>query len=106
MDLPGPAGDSGDGAVYRGRRRSGAASVELVAAGALRLAPDHPLAGAWHPGAVPGPVWRVRWTPRVSPFELSPPHVRALGTNDARGAGALPARHARTLRLRHPGYRE
>ena len=38
MDFPGSAGDA---AVYRHRRRSSAATVELAATAALRLAPDY-----------------------------------------------------------------
>jgi RNA polymerase sigma factor (sigma-70 family) len=60
MDFHGPAGDSGDTAVYLHRRRDRAASVELAAAAALRLASDHLLAGGWNSGAVPHPLRRAR----------------------------------------------
>src|SRR6266849_906229 len=99
MVLPGPAGDCGDGAVCLCRRRSGAEAVELAAARALWLAPDHVLAGAGDSGVVPDSL-RQSWWARDAPPELSPPHAGALGTDDAGRTGTVPARHARTLRLR------
>src|SRR5437773_4240467 len=59
MDLDGSAGDSGDGAVYRHWRRNSVALVELAAAAALRLAPDHFLASARDAGAMPHPLRRT-----------------------------------------------
>src|SRR5437879_12400194 len=105
MDFSGSAGNSGDAAVYRHRRRSGAATVELAAAAALRLAPDYFLASGWNSGAVPDPL-RGIGTPRFRPLEIPPSHVRALGAHDPRGAGTIPARHARPLRLRPIRQRE
>src|SRR5712692_2834286 len=105
MDFSGSAGNSGDAAVYRHRRRSSAATVELAAAAALRLAPDYFLASGWNSGAVPDPL-RGIGTPRFRPLEIPPSHVRALGAHDPRGAGTIPARHARTLRLRPIHQRE
>ena len=43
---------------------------------------------------------------RGSAAPIPRPHGRALGTHDARGAREIPARHARTLRLRHAGQRK
>src|ERR1039458_474723 len=51
-------GDCGDAAIYLHRRRNRAASVELAAATAFRLAPDYLLAGDWTSGAVPNPFRR------------------------------------------------
>src|SRR5271157_1407575 len=98
------AGDSGDSALYRYRWGTGDASMELAAAAAFRLAPDHLLASAWNSDTVPDPL-RPDGRPRVLPLQLSPSHGRALGTHDTRGAGAIPARHAQSLRLWHAGGR-
>jgi RNA polymerase sigma factor (sigma-70 family) len=98
-DFHGSAGDSGDAAIYLHRRRSSAASVELAAAAALRLAPDYVLAGSGNSGAVPDTVRRL-WRPRLPPLQLAAAHGRALAAHDARGAGKIPAGYARTVRLR------
>ena len=74
------------------------AAVELAAAAALRLAPDYFLASAWDSGVVPDPLRRI-WTPRFPALQFPPSHGRALGAHDPGGAGTIPARHARTLRL-------
>src|ERR1700676_1699729 len=93
------AGDSGDAAICLHRRRTCDATVELAAAAALWLAPDHVLASAWTSGAVPDPLRRI-WKAWLRPYKLPPSHERALWKYDARGAGAIPASHARTLGLR------
>ena len=51
---------------------------------------DHLLAGAWTSGAVPDSLRRIR-QPRFRPLQFPPPHGRALGAHDARGAGTIPA---------------
>src|ERR1700681_4363352 len=60
-----------DVAVYRHRRRSSDAALELAAAAALRLAPDHLLASGWDAGAVPYPL-RWIWISRFRSLQLSP----------------------------------
>src|SRR2546425_865152 len=113
MDFPGAAGDSRDACIYRHRRRSRAATVELAAAAALRLAPDYLVASAGTAGAVPDPLRRI-WTPRFRFIRYPPslsrahgrPHGGALGHHAPRGAGTIPARHARTSRLRPTHQRE
>src|ERR1700756_4559850 len=92
------AGDHGDGALCLHRRRNRAAPVELAAAAAVRLAPDHFLASAWPSGVVPDPLWRIGIAPLRSPG-FSPSHERALRAYDAGRAGTIPPAHARTLRL-------
>src|SRR5258708_22244581 len=99
MVFPGSVGHSGALAVYLHRRRGGVAAVEFAAATTLRLASNYLLAGAGNTGPVPHPL-RWIWTPRVSSLPFPPPHGGAPGADDSRGAGALPAGHARTLRLR------
>src|SRR6266536_772380 len=93
------AGDPGDAVVYGHRRRSSAAAVELAAAAALRLAPNHLLASAWTSGAVPDPLRRT-WIARFRSFRYPPSHGRALRAHDSGRAGTIPATHARTFRLR------
>src|SRR5437868_10662134 len=104
IDLDSSAGDFGNFVIYLHRRRNRAAPVELAAAAALRLAPDYLLASAWNSGAVPHPLWRI-WRPRFGSLQLPSSHGRAhgqaLGAHDARGAGTIPARYERTLRLWH-----
>src|SRR5713101_7976531 len=97
MVLHRSGGDAGDAAVRLHRRRDRQAVVELAAAAALRLAPGFLLAGVWTAGAVPHPLRRL-WTPRLHSLERPPPHGRALGAHDPRGAGTVPAKLARTLR--------
>src|SRR6266478_4662612 len=70
MDLDSSAGDPGDGAICLPRRRTSAAPVELAAAAALRLAPDHLLASAGTSGAVPHPLRRLGW-PWLSSLQYS-----------------------------------
>src|SRR6266446_7489970 len=86
MDLDGSAGDPGDAAVYRHWRRNSAALVELAAAAALRLAPDHLLASARDAGAMPHPLRRT-WHSWHSwfqyAFQCSAAHGRAVGADDA-----------------------
>src|SRR6266852_718266 len=93
------AGDSGDSGICRHRRRNSAAPVELAAAAALRLAPDHLLASAWTSGAVPDPLRRI-WISRFRSLQYPPSHGTALQAHDAGRAGTIPATHARTLRIR------
>src|SRR6266404_1411241 len=97
MDFSGSAGDSGDAGVCRDWRGSGAATVELAVTADLRLASDYLLASAWSAGAVPDPV-RWIWMPRSLALEWPRPF-------DFRGAGAIPAAHARALRLRPTSQR-
>src|SRR5258707_194876 len=101
MDFPCPAGDSGDGAIYFPRRRTGAAAVELAAAAALRLAPAHLLASAWTSGAVPHPLRRME-RPWLSPLPYAAAnqraHGRALGAHDPRGPREVPPELALSLR--------
>src|SRR5262245_40899036 len=99
MDFPGSTHPAADPGVHRHRRRDGAATLELAAAAVVRLAPDHPLAGTWDSRAVPDPVRRA-WAPRLPWLRVPPAHGRALGVHDPGGAGAIPARHPRALRLR------
>src|SRR6266853_4307747 len=100
MDFPWPAGDSGDAPIYLPRRRTGAAPVELAAAAALWLAPDHLLASPGTSGAVPHPLRRMgrSW---LSSLQYSATdkraHGRALGAHDARGARKVPRRLSGTL---------
>src|SRR5258706_7145879 len=82
MVLPGAAGDSSDGVIYCCGRRSGDETVELAAARALWLAPDHLLARAWDSGTVPDLVRRF-WRARGAPLENSRSNSGALGTHDA-----------------------
>src|SRR5579863_1795955 len=89
-------GDSGDSAVYHHRRRSSAEPVELAAADAFRLASDYLLASDWTAGAVPDSLWPP-WMARSRPLRLSPSHERALREHVLRGAGTVPASHARTV---------
>src|SRR3990170_5915459 len=99
------AGDSGDAAVHRHRRRNRAVPVELAAAVALRLARDQLLAGAWDSGAVPDPLRRIgmAW---FRSLQCPPSHGRALRAHDPRGAGAVPAADARAVWLRPIHQRE
>src|ERR1700687_2193160 len=92
------AGDRGDGALCLHRRRNRAAPVELAAAAAVRLAPDHFLASARTSGVVPHPLRRLGIAPLRSPW-FPPSHEGWLGAYDAGRAGTIPAAHARTLRL-------
>src|SRR5437016_1562832 len=71
MDFPGSAGDRRTLAIYRHRRRVSAATVELAAAAALRLAADYLLASPWNSGAVPDPLRRT-WRPRFRPAPVRP----------------------------------
>src|SRR6266849_507810 len=105
MVLPGSAGDCGYGAVCFCRRRSGDEAVELAAAGAVWLAPDHVLAGAGGSGVVPDSL-RQSWRARGATLQISRSHAGALGTHDAGRTGTFPSRHARTVRLRPAGERE
>src|SRR5712692_3039296 len=113
MDLHRPAGDSRDSAIHLHRRRSREAIVELAGAAALRLAPDHLLAGVWTSGAVPDPLRRI-WMAPFRSLEFPRSHGRshgrsrgrALGSHDAGGPGTIPATRARTLRLRPSHRRE
>src|ERR1700730_2947940 len=105
MDFLGSAGDSGDAAIYRDRRRSRDETVELAAATSLRVAPDHLLARAWTSGAVPHPLRRT-WNARFWPLQFPPSHERSLRARDPRGAGTIPATDARTLRRRPIHRRE
>src|ERR1700756_3526552 len=97
IDFHCSAGDSGDAGLYRHRRRNCAASVELAAAVALRLAPDHLLASAWTSCAVPDPLRRT-WTPPFRSLQFPPSHGRALWAHDAGRARTIPATLPRTLR--------
>src|SRR5882724_8740659 len=106
MDLDSSTGDFGDPAICRHRRRTGDAFMELAAAAALRLAPDYLLAGARTPGAVPHPLRRTGRARTFRPPQFPQSHERALREHDARRAGAIPATHARTLRLRPLHHRE
>src|SRR5712692_8392486 len=99
------AGDSGDSGICRHRRRNSTAPVELAAAAALRLAPDHLLASAWTSGAVPDPFRRIWMAPFRSP-QFPPSHERPLRAHDAGRAATIPAAHARTLGLRAIDQRE
>ena len=56
-----------------------------LAAGAVRLADDHVLAGDWDSGAVPD-SFRANRRARVPRRGLSRTYVGALGTHDAGGA--------------------
>src|SRR5260370_19326167 len=105
MDLPGSAGNSGDAGIYRRWRRNRDAPVELAAAAALRLAPDHLLASAWTSGAVPDPLRRTWMAPFRSP-QFPPSHERPLRAHDTGRARTIPATHARTLGLRAVCKRE
>src|ERR1035438_8661915 len=78
MDFPGSAGDSGATAVYRPRRRSSVATMELAAAATLRLASDYLLASAWNSGAVPDPLRRI-WRARFPSLQFSPSNARSNG---------------------------
>ncbi len=100
-----PLANSGVASVYRARRRSGAAIVELAAAAAVRLAPDYLLASARIVGAVPDPLRRIRrssW-PR-SRFRRRMNERWERMTPEERER--FPARDARTLRLRPIGERK
>src|SRR6266849_1889299 len=105
MDYPCSAGDSGDPGIYRHRRRTSDAFVELAAATALRLAPDHLLASAGTSGAVPDPLRRLGWS-WLSSLQYSAANRRAysatsgraLGADDARGARKAPPELALSLR--------
>src|SRR5260370_35797108 len=98
MDFHRAAGDPGDAAICLHRRRTRAATVELVAAAALWISTDYVLARAWNSVAMPDPLRRV-WTPRFGslqspqPHRPTPPrsHRRALGRHDTRRAGTTPA---------------
>src|SRR6266850_6307547 len=98
-DLDCSSGDYRDSRIYRHRRRNRAASVELAAAAAFRMATDDLLASAWSARAVPHSL-RQAWRARFRPLQFPPPHRRALRPHDPRGAGTIPPTHARTLRLR------
>src|SRR5713101_8910186 len=101
MDLDSSAGDPGDGAICLPRRRTSAAAVELAAAAALWLAPDHLLASAGTSGALPHPLRRME-RPWLSSLQYAATHERAhgraLGAHDARGAREVPAELALSLR--------
>src|SRR5260370_12781659 len=101
MDLDSSAGDPGDGAICLPRRRTSAAPVELAAAAALRLAPDHLLASAGTSGAVPHPLRRMG-QPLLSSLHYAATHERApgrvLGEDDARRARKVPPKLALSLR--------
>src|SRR6266849_6346535 len=105
MDVHRSDGVLGVSVIYCHRRRSRAATVELAATAALWLAPGDLLAGAWNSGVVPNPLRRI-WIPRPPPFQFPSSHGRALGSDDPGGAGTIPARHGRTLRLRAARERE
>ena len=64
---------------WRGR----AASVELAAAGVVRMAANYFLAGCRVAGSLPDSVRRRQW-PRLSSLQLSPANGGALGPDDAR----------------------
>src|SRR5438045_548171 len=107
MDLHRSSRDSGNRAVYLYWRRNRAVAMELVAAATVWLAADHLLAGARASGALPHPLWQIRRA-RVPSLAFPPWHGRTLASHDSRGAGPIPARHARTLwlwasRQRKPG---
>src|SRR3989442_1368938 len=70
-------GDPGVALICLHRRRNRAAPVELAAAATVWLAPDHLLASAWDPGAVPHPLRRA-WMPRSRSLQCPPAHERAL----------------------------
>src|SRR5260370_2673396 len=101
MDFPCSAGDSGDGAICLPRWRTNAAPLELAAAAALRLAPDHLLASAGTSGAVPHPLRRME-RPWLSPLPYAAAnqraHGRALGAHDPRGPREVPAQFPLSLR--------
>src|ERR1700751_3568867 len=107
MDLVGSPGNTGHPGVHRSWRRASARFVELVAAPAVRMAPDRLLASARSSGAVPDPVRRTRATPG-GPFAIPPSHVgphgrsysRTLGRYDAGGARAIPRTDAPAVRVR------
>src|SRR6266571_4048487 len=99
MDFHCSAGNSGDARICCHWRRNSATPVELAAAAALRLAPDHLLASAWTSDAVPDSLRRTGRA-RFRSLQFPPSHERALRAHDARRAGTIPATHARTLRLR------
>src|ERR1700758_2880753 len=92
------AGDSGNAAVYRHRRRNRVAPVGLAASAPVRLAADHLLAGTGTSVAVPYPIRRSRMA-RFHAFQSSPSHGRALSEYDLRRAGTIPATDARTVRF-------
>ena len=81
-------GDCGVRDVHLDRRRSGAASVELAAAGVVRMAANHLLAGSRTAGSLPDPVRRL-WSWWLPSLQFSAANGRALGADDARGAGKI-----------------
>src|ERR1035438_8049921 len=97
MDFPGSAGDSGDAAIYRHRRRNSAATVELAATGVVRMAANYLLAGSRTAGSLPDSVRRLWWS-WLSSLQFPAGNGRALGTHDARGAGEVPTGYALALR--------
>src|ERR1700722_6554351 len=94
MDFPGPAAGRH---FYRYWRRSSAASMELTAAGVVRMAANYLLAGRRTAGSLPDSLRRQR-RGRVSSLQFSEANVRALETDDARGAREVPPGDALTLR--------
>src|SRR5579884_3262205 len=102
MVFLGSAGDSGHARVYHAWRVHRALAMELAVAAAVRLAPDHLLAGAGAAGSVPHSVRQdgnARIRRRVwDAATHAGAHVRTLGEHDARGARALPAGNPRPLR--------
>src|SRR5271167_1645941 len=99
-DFHGSGGDCGNFVVYRHRRTSGDALVELAAADAVRMAPGYLLASDWSSGPVPHPLRGTRIPRTASPrLELAAQVGRALGENDPRGAREVPGPHGWLLRF-------
>src|SRR6266480_4849951 len=102
MDLDRSAGDFGDGIVHRHRRRNCDAFVELAAAGVVRMAANHVLAGAGTAASLPDSVRRP-WCSWFSSFEYAfqdaATHGRAVGANDGGRARKSPSTLG-TLRIR------
>src|SRR6185312_2637037 len=91
------SGNPRDDCVYRTRRGDRPAAVELAGAGFVRMAGDLFLAGGWIAGPVPDSL-RGLWFPRWPAFQNATENVRAMGTDDARRAGEVPAELSRPLR--------
>src|ERR1019366_1045376 len=85
-------------AFHRDWRRSCTATVELAGADIIRMAGSYLLAGIGTAGSVPDSVRRLWRGRRWLSLQVPAPHGRALGADDARGAGEVPAGYALTLR--------
>src|SRR5271157_3365026 len=86
-----------DRAFHRDWRRIGEAPVELAAAGVVRMAANHVLAGPRTAASLPDSVRRP-WRSWFWWIQFSAANERALGPDDARGAREVPPKLARTLR--------